>query len=101
MDASKIAQALYPLIMAEKTAGANNQARARDDVQYIGGQALKAFRDLYRDAWNEPRVSRSVLTWTVENPYLWNGLHEKLLTMEWFKNIVWWVMVSLFKWPTK
>ena len=50
VDAAKVGQALYPLVMAEKDAG------SREGGLPIGARALSAFRELYRFTWDEPRV---------------------------------------------
>lgn len=50
VNASKLAQALYPLVLAEEETGTNTGLS-------IGARALSAFRELYRHAWDEPRVS--------------------------------------------
>lgn len=52
VDASKVGQALYPLVIAEKETG----SREGGGVP-IGARALSAFRKLYRYTWDEPRVS--------------------------------------------
>lgn len=51
VDASKVGQALYPLVMAEKDPG------SKEGGLSIGAQALTAFRELYRYTWDEPRAS--------------------------------------------
>lgn len=50
VDASKVGQGLYPLVIAEKGAGSQGGLS-------IGARALNAFRELYRYTWDEPRVS--------------------------------------------
>ncbi|CAM9100725.1 unnamed protein product, partial [Hapterophycus canaliculatus] len=53
VEASKAAQALYPLIMAETEAGTTKKGGLS-----LGARALGMFRQLYRHAWNEPRMRK-------------------------------------------
>lgn len=60
VDASKVALALHPLIMAaQDTRGgavgiSDKVRREKSETERI---AVRAFRDLFRDAWSEPNVS--------------------------------------------
>ncbi|CAM9309198.1 unnamed protein product, partial [Ectocarpus fasciculatus] len=62
VDASKIAKALYPLVMAEKGSGSS-----KPEGVPVGVRALNAFRELYRHTWNDPQM-RKLLANTSATP---------------------------------
>ncbi|CAM9145767.1 unnamed protein product [Ectocarpus sp. 8 AP-2014] len=62
VNASKIGNALYPLVMAEKGSGSS-----RPEGVPIGVRALNAFRELYRHTWNDPQM-RKLLANTSTTP---------------------------------
>lgn len=57
VDASKVAQALYPLVAAEQQADSKGVERVREGGLSVEARALTAFRELYRDTWSNPQVS--------------------------------------------
>ncbi|CAM9540792.1 unnamed protein product [Scytosiphon promiscuus] len=62
VDSTKAAQALYPLVMAEK-----EEATRKKGGSSLGAMALDVFRQLYRHAWEEPRM-RKLLANTATTP---------------------------------
>lgn len=57
VDSSKVADFLYPLIIAEEEVGIHGLCGKTKGGLTLGTRALSAFRQLYRYAWEEPRVS--------------------------------------------
>ncbi|CAM9252372.1 unnamed protein product [Ectocarpus sp. 12 AP-2014] len=62
VNASKVGNVLYPLVMAEKGSGSS-----KPEGVPIGVRALNAFRELYRHTWNDPQM-RKLLANTSTTP---------------------------------
>eukprot|EP00903_Cladosiphon_okamuranus_P007797 g7546.t1 len=76
VDASKVGQALYPLVIAEKENGSQEGGFS------IGAQALTAFRELYRYTWDEPREGPGLNTLVVvtDSPLIWRSASSSCAT---------------------